>query len=176
MDIEFSIEGDRAFAEVAKAFTRIDRSIPKDTLQAIRDEARLLSKEAAAKVLEEPAFKGKSTGLRKKVAKGVKVQSLINEAALDFDGPMPEKSQGRVGYRIATSMPEEDEAVIPRGFDFFRGWRHPLFGNKKKWYHNYGAFSWFRYTMQRSQADLDPKVKKILEDAAQHVAESAELG
>ncbi|MFE7797059.1 hypothetical protein [Nocardia sp. NPDC057440] len=176
MELEFEISGDRAFLEVAKAFTRIDRSIPRDALKAIKDEARLLSKEASAKALAEPALGTKHTGLRKRVAKGVKVQSLANGSATDFEGAPTEGNSGWQGYRIATSMPEEDEAIIPRGFDHRRGWRHPLFGNKKKWYRNYGAFSWFLETMQKSKSDLDPKMEKILEDAADHVDKSAHLG
>lgn len=161
-DIEFNIDGRKAFSDVARTLGRINRSIPRDIDKAIEKEAKTLKKEAAAKALTEPAFKGKHTGLRKDIARGV--------------GVAPISEAGREGYRVITAMPDENEAIIPRGFDSRKGWRHPVFGKPIPWVTQRGAFSWFMDTMQHARPRLEPKIHDILEDAADQVERSAHNG
>lgn len=163
-DLEFHVDGLEQFSEVVRAFTRIDRSIPRDVLKVIKKEATALKKEAAALVLLEPTHGKKHTGLRKNVAKGVRV--------------IPVEEDGSKGFRIITEMPEEDEAIIPYGFDSRRkyGWRHPFFGDDKVWYKTRGEFSWFYDTMKQAKGHLKPDIKDILKDAAEEVKKAAKRG
>lgn len=163
-DLEFHVDGLEQFSEVVRAFTRIDRSIPRDVLKVIKKEATALKKEAAALVLLEPTHGKKHTGLRKKVSKGVRV--------------IPVEEDGSKGFRITTEMPEEDEAIIPHGFDSPRkyGWRHPFFGDKERRFVTRGEFSWFYATMRQANDHVKPKIEDILEDAADQVDKAAKRG
>lgn len=159
-DIEFEFGGRRVFNDVARALGRVNRQLPRQILRDIEKEAKALRKQAAAKALEEPAFGDKHTGLRKNVAKGIKV--------------VPVEEGGRSGYRVITTMPEEDEAIIPRGFDNRKGWRHPVFGRREQpWVTQHGAFSWFMDTMQEAGPRLTSKIHEDIEDAADEIDRAA---
>jgi hypothetical protein len=144
------------------AYTKLDRiidrlsevyaSIPRDAHQAVLETANKAAQEAGAKVLTEPAFGPDHTGLREKVKEGVGVKET------------------RDGARVTTSMPKSDEAVIPRGLDGFGGWRHPLFGDKSRWFRQEGGFSWFMDTMSSQHDGLERKLAAILDEAAKRVA------
>lgn len=160
-EVEIEVSGRDDFNRAALGLTQAGREIPQRVQKEIKGTAKQLSKEAAAKALTQPALKGKHTGLRRDVAKGV--------------GVVPFEDEDGSGFRIVTSMPESDEAIIPRGLDtsFRRGWRHPVFGDRNRWVRQHGGLSWFMDVMQQSPAILGPKVEDILEDAADHVDKAA---
>lgn len=124
--------------------------------EVIHDLAEDRAQSAAIRVLLEPTHGEKHTGLREEVASGVGVR--------DISG----------GSRVTTSMPDADEAAIPRGFDSavsfraLRGtWRHPLFGDKGKWYRNdNGAFSWFLGAFDGADTDGAERLGKMMDDVA----------
>lgn len=150
--LEFDFGGRDEFSDAYRELGNIDRQIPRFIDQAIQKLAKELKKEAAAKALEQPATKGGHTGLRKDVAKGIGIVDIPD------------------GVRITTSMPEEDEAIIPRGLDTEKGWRHPVFGKKDVWVRQRGEFSWFMDTMQDAKPRLGSRIEEILDDAAEQVA------
>jgi hypothetical protein len=154
LEIEFSVEGRRQFNDAARALGRAERSIPRDVEKLIERTQKANAKEAAAKVLQQPATQGEHTGLRRDVAAGV--------GTMPIDG----------GTRVFTSMPEKDEAVIPLGLDTRKGWRHPVFGNREEWVTQRGEFSWFMEIMRRSMKTTPPKVQDILDDAAESIDRS----
>lgn len=155
LEFEFGISDRKKFNDAARALGRVERSTPRDVDKLISKAQKANAKEAAAKVRSMPA-KGDegSTGLRKDVARGV--------GTMPIDG----------GTRIYTSMPEEDEAIIPLGLDTDKGWRHPVFG-KDRWVTQRGDFSWFMETMKESFKTLPPQVHDILEDGADHIDNAA---
>lgn len=128
--------------------------------EVIHDLAEDRAKSAAIRVLLEPVRGFKSTGLREQVASGVSVR--------DISG----------GSQVITSMPKDDEAAIPRGFDpavSFRPmpgtWRHPLFGNDSRWYRNVnGAFSWFIGAFEGADVDGANRLTDMLEEVAEGIA------
>lgn len=141
---------------VGVALVDASDTIPDDLRTALRRASERLAVRAAARAKEEPAFGPKHTGLRDAVADGVGV--------VDTPG----------GVRITTSMPEEDEAIIPRGLDNrIRGWRHPVFGNRHTWVTQRGAFSWFMDEMQNAPGEITPELKDVLDEAARKVADAA---
>jgi len=161
IDLDYDVDGLDDFRRAAAALKKIDRDIPREVLKVIRREASAAKKEASAKVLQQPALKGKHTGLRKDIARGV--------------GLVPFTEGERQGWRVTTSMPEEDEAIIPRGMDSPRkGWRHPVFGRRDTWVRQYGAFSWFMDSMQELDEEITPKLEEVLEDAADTVDKAAQ--
>lgn len=115
---------------------------------------------AAIRVLLEPTHGEKHTGLREEVASGVGVRDITG------------------GSRVTTSMPDADEAAIPRGFDSavsfraLRGtWRHPLFGDKGQWYRNdNGAFSWFLGAFDDADIDGAERLDRMMDDVADGIA------
>lgn len=157
LELEFEISGRKQFNDVARALGRVERSIPRDTEKLISKTQKANAKEAAAKVRSMPASGEEgSTGLRRDVAKGV--------------GTVPIEG----GTRIYTSMPEEDEAIIPLGLDTKHGWRHPVFGHRdREWAEQRGEFSWFMETMKESFKTLPPQVHEILEDGAETIDNAA---
>lgn len=158
-ELHISISGIDEINDVVKALAEADRSLPKQFIRDIAEIAQGMAAEARARALALPA-KGTSgtTGLRKDVARGVRVRTVVNRVS------------------ITTSMPETDEAIIPRGFDTRRGWRHPVFGNKSNWVRQPGGeFSWFMEAMQDGKDPMTDKLTEALEDAAERIA-AAGLG
>lgn len=154
MGFELSVarDGYEKLDRVIDRLGEVYRSIPRDTHEAILEEAQLLKNKAAVKAANEPTFGPKHTGLRGKVAAGVGVEETDD------------------GARITTSMPKRDEAIIPRGFDRgFGGWRHPLFGDKARWFRQNGKYSWFMSTMRDGDKDLKRKIGEVLKEAAYQV-------
>jgi hypothetical protein len=140
---------------VSKQLTKENRQLPRDFKNSVNEVARGLRDAAKVRALQEPALKGKHTGLRAKVSGGVKIIQIES------------------GVRIITSMPKEDEAIIPRGMDTVRGWRHPVFGRKNNWVRQTsGTESWFMDTMQKGHEPLRNRLIRDINDAAQRIAEA----
>lgn len=118
------------------------------------------AKSASIRVLLEPVHGEKHTGLREEVASGVGVR--------DISG----------GSRVTTSMPRDDEAAIPRGFDrdvsfrAMRGtWRHPLYGDMGRWYRNdNGAISWFIGAFEGADLDGGERLNQMMDEVADGIA------
>lgn len=107
-----------------------------------------------ARALPTPRNAG-HTGLRERVASGVHVIQ-----------------RGPAGVRVATSMNEPDERIIPRGFDRKEGWRHPFFGDRDRWYRNPG-YSWFRETFDEgAREEFERELDNVLEHQARRVADA----
>jgi hypothetical protein len=128
--------------------------------EVIHDLAEDRMHTAQVLVLLEPVHGEKHTGLREEVANGVGLR--------DVSG----------GTEVTTSMPREDEAAIPRGFDqavsfrAMRGtWRHPLFGDDGHWYRNdNGAESWFVGAFDGADVEGEERIGKMMDDVADGIA------
>jgi hypothetical protein len=156
--VHFEVDGRRNFNDFARALGKANRQIPKRVDAIIKKGAKELAKEAAAKVLTEPSLQGKSTGLRRKIAKGV--------------GTIPVDNGIRQGHRVITKMPSEEEKFLPRGFDGDRGFAHPVFSRpdrETKWVRQRLPFSWFMDTMQDARPRLTPRIHDMLEDVADEI-------
>lgn len=137
--------------DITRAMALADAEIPGDLKNSIRDSAGTLGDRARLRVVLEPTHGVKHTGLRAKVAKGVGLQDVPD------------------GYRITTSMPNANEAAIPRGMDQ-HGWRHPVFGNKDVWVvEGTTDFSWFMDTMQEGESLVGDGLEQELENAAERI-------
>jgi hypothetical protein len=157
-DAEFwlDVDGTDDLTRVVAALGEIAKYIPKDIDDKIEDVAVQLAEKAGRKVqavrMRTPGNE-RSTGLRRRIARGIGVHPFIEG-----------------GYRITTSMPDSDEAIIPRGFDSpAKGFRHPVFGNKQNWVSQTPADGWFRETVDDAAHILPDKLEDILEFAAEWV-------
>lgn len=117
----------------------------------LRDAANQLAAAAQAKVMLIPARTGQSTGLRRRVAKGVGTKITGS------------------GVQITTSMNERDEVNLPAYLDMQSGWRHPVFGNRHVWVRQDTGGSWFRETIERGQPMIQNRMEEIFEDAAESI-------
>lgn len=154
--LSININGIDAFRNVSKALGDASTSIGDDIKKSIADEAEKLAQTARELIGEEPTHGAKQTGLRATIAEGVQVEVTST------------------GANITSEMPEADEESIPSGFDDGAvGWFHPVFGNRKVWVRQTGAFSWWSDTMAAGQDNLTNAIQQTLEDAADKIADSA---
>lgn len=137
---------------VIAALGRADAEMQGRLRDAIVDDAERLADVARGRVLGLPTPRNAGhTGLRAKVAQGVHVEK-----------------QGTGGVRIQTSMPTRSEGRIPRGLDSPKGWRHPLFGDKSRWFANPG-YDWFISTFSHGDDVIEKDLKNVLEKVADQV-------
>lgn len=157
--VSYQIIGGPEFKRVAMRLREIDKTMPGQFRRALIASAKPMARDAQSRVRRIPV-KGTEghTGLRSRVAAGVHVQAS------------PSASNPYV--RITTSMPERDEAVIPRGLDRQRGWRHPVYGNRNVWVTQRTGGSWFRVAMQNGHDATQRRLTEVLEDAADRVADA----
>lgn len=151
----FSILTGPEWLRVVEALTRVDAELPHRLRDSIRKDAEDKANEARGRVLglPTPANAG-HTGLRAKVAAGVQVVD-----------------RGEGGVRVTTNMPSASEGIIPRGLDRTKGWRHPLFGDKRHWYSNPG-YDWFLSTFSNAEGEFESNLDKVLQAAAKEVADA----
>lgn len=163
--ISFEVEGLEDLRMVRLALTQANRDIPRDSSRELMAEARLLRDKARSAILAMPTpAQAGHTGLRKEVAAGVHVQRL--PIAGDVS---------RV--RIGTDMKERDEKRLPRGLDTtWKGWRHPFFGDRSRWYRQHGEYSWFMDTMEDGEDNLERRLYEVLRENRDDIAQGGRIG
>lgn len=167
--VNIGVKGFESFGDVARVLGRVQRNFPKWVDKSIKDEAKERKKDAAARILLEPAYGGEHTGLREAISRGLEVAQV-------------EDDEGDAGYRVITSVPKDDEAIIPRGFDTtWNGWRHPIFAKKdtpeyddpRRWTRQHGAFSWFMTAMEPAEPNLTKAIGADMDRAVEEIHDSA---
>lgn len=146
------------FTRVADALREIDVKLPTKFRTKLRKAAQPLVQEVKDNVRALPVYGDKHTGLRRRVARGVRVQAAVGD---------------EFRFRIVTSMEDPREAAIPRGLDRERGWRHPVFGTNQ-WVDQHGS-SWFIDTLQNGRVPLEKALQQELEDARDMVARAGSV-
>jgi hypothetical protein len=151
----FNVISGPEWERVIAALTRADATMQGDLRDAIERDAERLAVVAKGRVLGLPTPRNAGhTGLRAKVAAGVHVER-----------------QGTGGVRVQTSMPTSSEGIIPRGLDRPKGWRHPLFGDKSRWFSNPG-YDWFISTFSNAEDLIERDLTAVLERAAERIADA----
>jgi len=158
--LALQVDSTEQFNRAIRALIGSTPEIIEGTDKALHEMADLAAEDAKFNITWAPTKKKYHTGLRLLIARGVFVRALD-------DGS---------GYLIGTSMPKEDMAIIPRGFDIAVGghWRHPLFGDKSRQYENYGFTSWFMLPMNEATDDGRARLVSLLEQVAESVAAQSE--
>lgn len=137
---------------VANALRQIDRKLPAKLRKDLKAATKPMILKAKANAKAIPVDSRDAKRLRSKIARGVGVQAATGK---------------RVKIRIVTKMPTPDMAMIPRGFQSPRGWRHPVFGDREKWVRQLPKEDeqWFLDAMQSEQPEVMRAIQKVLEDA-----------
>lgn len=146
------------FTRVANALRDVDSRLPTEFRKKLKDIAKPAVADVKSRVraLNLPGGPAGSTGLRRRVARGVSTRVGVGRNA---------------SLRITTSMERPNESVIPRGMDTPRGWRHPVFGNSDNWVAQPGL-SWFREPLSSYQDDFERGLTDALQWAAETIADA----
>lgn len=151
-ELKLETDGTEDFRVAIRELRRANRDLPNEFLKSVREVARGVRDLAKVRALEEPSRGVGHTGLRASVSRGVKIINIDN------------------GIRILTEARERDEAIIPRGMDNDKGWRHPVFGNRNNWVRQRsGENSWFMDSMQQAERPLTLRLVRNLNDAADRI-------
>lgn len=146
------------FQRTANALRAVDSSLPSWLRREIRDTATPFVQRAKSRVRSVEVSGGPShpTGLRRKVAAGVRVRAGV----------------GRDPYfRVETTVPQPSLSAIPRGLDNPAGWRHPVFGNKDVWVNQLPLQpGWFTDTFNNSRDEFQDALTDVLEEARDRIA------
>lgn len=140
---------------VGIALREVDKSLPDKLRKAMRDAAKPAAEDAKRRVRALPVHGRKHTGLRAKVARGVDIQAGVGRG---------------LGVRIVTGMANPQERKLPLYLDDQRGWRHPVFGNRHIWVKQTTGGSWFRSTIAEHRPQMEHDLAKVLEEAANTIA------
>ena len=149
IEINTGPEWDRTIAELRHQ----EHSIGREIKSAIEDSAKETSKILRTEALEIPATSGHHTGIRRRMARGVKVRKRPT------------------GVRIEADM-HADEVALSRGFDNpVEGWFHPTFGDDPLQHQFPGTSDgWFIQPATDDFERYDEAVEQVLEDAVDIIA------
>lgn len=143
------------FKRTATALREVDRSLPGKFRKDLEKAVRPAVADAKAHVRALPVTGPAHTGLRRRVARGVKIQARTSRSPI---------------LRVTTSMAGRDEQNLPRYLDEAAGWRHPVFGNRHKWVTQTTGGSWFRDVIADHRPEISRNLQQVLEDAAETIA------
>lgn len=144
------------FKRTANALREVDSRLPAKLRKDMEKAVRPAVADAKAQVRSLPV-QGTSghTGLRRRVARGVKIQARTGKSPL---------------LRVTTSMVERDEQNLPGYLDSPAGWRHPTFGHRDRWVHQGTGGSWFREPLADHREEIGRNLRQVLDDAAETIA------
>lgn len=141
---------------VRAALEREEKSASRKLTNALEEAAGPIIAKVQGEALALPARGKKHTGLRARVAAGVRVQP------------------GRQGVRIVATAPL-GERGLPRGLDNGpRGWRHPVYGNRDVWVQQRGG-SWFREPIAEEHDSVERRLTDVLEQMADNIANAGRI-
>lgn len=99
------------------------------------------------------------TGLRDTMARITRVRSLARGVTIEVN---------------AARLPE-DQRHLPQDLESSKGWRHPVFGNRRVWARERGG-PWFYPTVRRHQEDFHTALGQGVDRAANKLAEKVSAG
>lgn len=159
MAVEHRIVTGQDFARVARALKEQDKTLPRKFRTSLRKSANESIAKVKKSAMQIDAKSGEHTGVRKRLARGVKLQM----------------SRSNLRFRIITTMRDPDEAMLPRGFDSaLVGWRHPVFADTTEprseweWTQQYGD-SWFIEPIGEEKDNIRAALIEVLDDAAREI-------
>ncbi len=152
MTVRVRVVAGPEFARVAARLGIEDASAEGEFTRAIRQAAAPIVAHVQRRAMALPAHGPKHTGLRGRLAAGVRVQPYQN------------------GIRIVATALDPTEAALPRGMDNGpQGWRHPVYGNRDVWVRQRGG-SWFREPISTHREEVSSDLEAVVEDMAENIA------
>jgi|SRR5688500_16877414 len=147
--VEHRIIHGEEFRRVVLALKAQDKTIPRKIRRALRLKSNDAITKVRERVLAIPVKGEESTGLRRRVARGVRLR--LNRSLSSA--------------RIITMMDDPEEAALPRGLDTPSGWRHPVFGNRDNWVRQTTGGEWFREEIAEQRPEFARAFGEVLDEA-----------
>lgn len=136
---------------------REDRGATRELGNALERAMGPIVADVQAQAAALPARGPKHTGLRGRLAAGVRAEA-----------------NGQHVRVVATAV-DPSEAALPRGMDNgARGWRHPVYGNRNVWVQQRGG-SWFREPIADHGNEIERKLTNVLEEMANNIANAGRI-
>lgn len=111
-------------------------------------------------------FAGKEDRARSRARKGAGLRDSIARS-LRLVVKTGSKT-ARVRIEVNAAKLPEDQRSLPRHLDNPKGWRHPLFGNRERWFTQKGQ-PWFRVTIERHLPKIRDDIQQALDDIANKI-------
>lgn len=141
---------------VRAALNREESSAERKLTRQLEQAAGPIIAKVQREALALPAHGAKHTGLRGRLAAGVRLQQRGSSVRI-----------------VATAAP--DETALPRGMDNgVKGWRHPVYGNREVWVQQRGG-SWFRAPIAEEGDTIERKLTNVLEQMADNIANAGRI-
>lgn len=138
---------------VRAALEREGSSASRKLTDAIEDAAGPIIAKVQQAALSLPAHGAKHTGLRGRLAAGVRAQPTAGKSV-----------------RIVATAVDPTETGLPRGMDNGpRGFRHPVYGNRDVWVQQRGG-SWFKEPIAEEGDMIERRLTNVLEQMADNIA------
>lgn len=158
--VEYEAHPGEEFKRILAALKIQNAKLPGKFKRRLREVSKESMTKVKAKALSLPAEGTHHSGLRKRVAKGVRLKI------------------GKSGstVRIITTMTDPAEAVIPRGLDTPHGWYHPVFGvgETREDMVQQEGYSWFREEIAEQRDEYQRAFTTVLEEARDMIAKSGD--
>lgn len=151
---EFKVTAGNEWKRVIAALRHQARSIQDNLDDATEKQAKKSAKKIQAEALGLPARTGQHSGVRKRLARSVKVR----------------RRGGQVEIESQMSNPSEQALAV--GFDSpASGWSHEVFGRKPEVRQFPGdTDGWFRKPLGNDEVEFRDEWNDVLEDAADDIA------
>lgn len=144
------------FKRTADALRQVNRGLPAKFREDLARTLKPAVADAKAHARAIPVGTGGHSGLRRRVARGVKIEARTSRSPV---------------LRVITEMTDPQERNLPRYLDNpAEGWRHPVFGNRHKWVSQHTGAPWFREVLASHRDEMARGVHQVLEDAAETIA------
>lgn len=144
------------FRRTADALRLVDQRLPAKLRKDLANAVKPAVADAKAHARAIPVGGGGHSGLRRRVARGVKIQARTARSPV---------------LRVVASMTDPEQANLPRYLDDpARGWRHPVFGNRHEWVSQHTGSPWFRDVLASHRPEMERAVRQVLDDAAETIA------
>ena len=142
---------------VRAALNREESAATRKLRGGLEEAAGPIIAKVQREAMELPARGAKHTGLRGRLAAGVRLQ--VNPSSI----------------RIAATAVDPTETALPRGMDNGpKGWRHPVYGNRDVWVQQRGG-SWFREPIADEGNSVERKLTNVLEQMADNIANAGRI-
>ena len=136
--------------------SQVDKVLQRGLRRNIRQAAEIAASDVRRTVMQTPRSSGRGphTGLRQRLAGGVKVQVMTGNT--------------RIGVALVASaagLPPEQKSLV-RAYGRPGGWRHPVRGNTDVWVTQVGRPGWPRTTVQAHRDEMTRAVTAAMQEAA----------
>jgi hypothetical protein len=148
----FGMEGSDTFDKALQGLERVSQAITSKVQRAIVSGLDEFSAAARERLMEEPVHGAKQTGLRDRIIAGMYMQAFDDDTGS--------------GSKVEVFPPQDNMGRVPWGFDVeSEGWRHPVFGNRRKWVSQKGSLSWWQEPVQQSESNIKDSVSDAMSEA-----------